>query len=111
MFLRSINTQPFLCDLKLARGKAKAHKAEDPDKYPDAIRLHTLDRADVDGLRVVTQPVTKIDLLDKLTRPFCTLEKSKLLEGVFDIAVAKIETLDFGERGDVPCTECELCVS
>jgi hypothetical protein len=51
-------------NLKLLGAIAKAHEAQHPEQNADSLGRHHLDGADVDSLRVVAQPIAKVDTLD-----------------------------------------------
>lgn len=64
MLLWPVAAQAVTGDLKLLRPVAEAHEAKDPEQDPDSLCRHHLDGADIDSLRVVAQPIAKVDAFD-----------------------------------------------
>lgn len=85
MLLRAINTQAVLSDFKFTRRIAKAQERQHPDQAADGVLGHALEGAYIEGLRVVAEPVAKVDTADQARGPFSALEKGEGLEGVLGI--------------------------
>lgn len=49
-------------DFELLASIAKGHEAKNAEEQTDGLRGHRLDGSDIDGLGVVSQPVTEVDL-------------------------------------------------
>lgn len=62
--LGPVAAEPVGRHLELPRAVAKGQEAEDAQQQPDRLGRHRLDRAHVDCLRVVAQPVAKVDARD-----------------------------------------------
>ena len=105
VLLGSVRAQAFRCDLELSSGVAERHESKDPDKNADGVGLDALESADIDSLRVITQPVAKVNAFDHHAGPLVTLKTSDLLEHIFDVAMAPVVALNLGDGGDVTCTE------
>lgn len=91
VLLRAVAAKSFSSDLELARSIAKCHESEDAKQETDGLGGDSLDGTDVDGLRVVTEPVSKVDsrdghLVELLAIPGAGHGKGK--QGIFDITVS-----------------------
>ena len=107
MFLGPIAPQSIPCDLKLLGPIPKAHEPQDPQQNPYRLRRHHLHGPDINRLRVVPQPVTKVDALDVhfaelLARPAANQQRE---QRVFDVAVAPVLALDRAQTRDVAGAE------
>ena len=60
---------------------------EGSDSYedPNRGRVHTLQAAHIDGLRVVAEPVAKVASLDKHRGPFLAVQERNGLEDVLNV--------------------------
>ena len=95
-------------DLELAAAIAKGEEAEDAEEQTDGLSRDALDRADVDGLGVVAEPVAKVDAGDHdLVKLLATNRAGHhdLEESIFDIAVAPVLALDTRDAGNVTSSE------
>lgn len=86
---------------------AKAHEAKYPEQDANGLCRHILDRADVDGLRVISQPVTEVYALDvHLAELLAGATADKECEkGIFNISMAPILSLDRAQAGNIACTK------
>ena len=106
MLFRPVNAQALARDFEFPRGIAKRHEGQDPDQNANRVCLDTFQRANIDSLRIVAQPVAKIHALDHHRRPLVSLETRDRLEHVLYIAMAPVVAFDLGDRGDVPSSKC-----
>jgi hypothetical protein len=107
VLLGPIAAQPIAGDFKLLGAVSKRHEAQDPEQDADSLCRHHLHRTHVDGLRVITQPVAKIDplhihLAELLARPAGD-EEGK--QRVFNVTMAPVLALDGTQARNVSCTE------
>lgn len=110
MFLRPINPQPLVCNLKFSSRKAKTHEAQYPNQDPDRLWITTLHSPDIHGLRVIPEPISEVDFLNEFGGPFCSLQEQKFLESIFDVTMSEVLTFDPGDSGNITSTKGELDV-
>jgi hypothetical protein len=102
-----VAAQPITRHLKLLGTVAKGHEAQHPEKNPNRFRRHHLHRANVDGLRIVAQPVAKVDALhvhlaELLPSPAGNEQRE---QRVLDVSMAPVLALDSAQACNVTCTE------
>jgi hypothetical protein len=107
VLLGPIAPQPVSCNLKLLGAVSKGHEAQNPEEDADGLSRHHLDRAHIDSLRVVAQPVAKVDALyvhfaELLASPAGNEERKQC---VFNVSMAPVLALDCTQAGNVTCTK------
>lgn len=96
MFLRTIATKSLSGDLELACSKAEGKEGEAPKQDTDSLGRELLQSTDVDSLRIITEPVAKVDTLDIEFLEFliAASDHDQLQEGIFDITMAIVDCVD-----------------
>lgn len=90
MIFRSVAAEALGGDLELLRTIAKTQEAKNAKEKSDSFGRNRLDRADIDGLRVISKPVAEVDTRDhKLVELLasngsCHQDRKK---GILDIAM------------------------
>jgi hypothetical protein len=107
VLLGAVAAQPVPGDFKLLRPVAKGHEAQDPQQDADRLGRHHLHSAHVNRLRVVAQPVAKVDALHvHLAELLARLAGDEQREQrVLNVAVAPVLALDGTHARNVSCTE------
>lgn len=107
VLLRPVAAKSVPGDLEFLGAIAKGHEAQDPEQDADRLGRHHLDGADIDSLRVVSEPVAKVHTLDvhlaKLLA--CAAADQQGKKRVFDIAMAPVLALNGAQAGDVARAE------
>ena len=57
----TIATESVCRDLEFARGKAEGHEGKAPEQDSNGIGRELLESTDIDGLRVISEPIAKVD--------------------------------------------------
>jgi hypothetical protein len=83
VLLGSVASEPLGCNFEFARTVTEGHEAENTKQKTDGLGGNSLDRSDIDGLRVVAAPVAQVGLLDH--------ELAELLASVVGVGSGKAE--------------------
>jgi hypothetical protein len=107
VLLGPVAAQAVTRHLELLGAVAKRHEAQHPEQDADGLGRHHLDGAHVDSLRVVPQPVAKVDALDVhlaelLASPAGDEQRQ---QRVFNVSVAPVLALDGTHARNVARTE------
>jgi hypothetical protein len=107
VLLRPVAAQTVAGNLELLGTVSKRHEAQNPQKNTNSLSRHHLDSAHIDSLRVVPQPVAKVDALDVhlaelLSSPAGDQERQ---QRIFNVSVAPILALDGTHARNVARTE------
>ena len=107
MLLWPVAAESVAGDLELLRSVAEAHEAEDPEQDADSLSRDHLDGADIDGLRVVAQPVAKVNTLhvhlaELLAGPAADEQGEQC---VLNVSMAPVLPLDSAQARDVASTK------
>ena len=111
MLLSTVDAKSVTGDLKLLSTIAKLSESHNPKHNADQLRANVFaEGADINCLRVITEPVAKVDPLNsKVVELLSALEfgnegsrgHSKGSEGVLNVSVSKVDTFDSGQRWNV----------
>jgi hypothetical protein len=107
VLLRPVAAQAVTRDLKLLGAVSKGHEAKNPEQDADSLCRHHLDSAHVDSLRVVAQPIAKVDALyvhlaELLSSPAGDQERE---QRVLNVSMAPVLALDGTQARDVACSK------
>lgn len=96
MLLRAVATKSLSSDLELASSEAKGEEGKAPKQDTDSLSRELLQSTDIDGLRIITEPVSKVDTLDiqLLELLIAASDHDQLQEGVLDITMAIVDCVD-----------------
>ena len=87
-------------DLKFLGAVAEAHETQDPKNDTNGFGADVFDGAHVDGLAIIAQPVAKVNSLHVQLAEFlasCSTGHKDVEQGVLDVSMAPIRTLDAGD--------------
>lgn len=70
MLFRSIAAESLSSHLKFTRAIAKGQETQDPEQDTDSFGADVFDSSNVDSLRVISEPVAKVDLVELVDRLF-----------------------------------------
>ena len=91
MIFRTVATKSVCSDLELPSAVAKGHKPKNPQQDANSFSRDIFDRADINRLGIISQPVSKIDSGNHQLVEFLSTGSSghqKREESVFDISMA-----------------------
>ena len=101
MFFGTVATKAIRGHFKLFRPITEAHETQDPQEDPDSFCADVLDRTDIDGLTVISQPIPEIDSLDVQFAEFlaaCGAGHDDVEQGILNVSMSPVETFDAGNR-------------
>ena len=109
VLLRAVAAETVLRDLKLACGVAERQEREDPQHHSDGLLIDHLQRARINCLGVVAQPVSKVHALERQVVELAPAEAAREVQpekGILDVAVAPVDALGGRDGGNVTRAEC-----
>lgn len=103
MLFRAIATQPVPSDLELLGAITEAQEAQDPKQDANRLSRHHLDGANIDSLRVIAEPIAKVDPLDVHLAELLARARGdeQRKQRIFNVSMAPILPLDLAQAGDV----------
>jgi hypothetical protein len=96
VLLRTVAAQTIGSDFKLASGITKGDEGKAPEQDANGVGGQLLQSTDIDGLRVITEPVAKIDLFDiELFKLVAAASgDGELDEDAFDVTVTPVDVVN-----------------
>jgi hypothetical protein len=91
VILWAVATQAVSSDLELSRAVAESQETKDTEKKADSFGRDRLDSAYVDGLRIISKPIAKVNPRNHDLVEFRMLHSTghgQSEEGIFDVTVS-----------------------
>ena len=107
MFLGAVAAQPVPGNFELLCSIAETQETKHPEQDANGLSRHHLDGAHINGLRVVAQPVAKVDTLDiHLAKLLARSGRDEQCQQcVLDISMTPVLPLDFTQARNVASTK------